>query len=618
MSARLSFGNRNHFTDTGKELNGMAPQLNVMVRGKKVACPRADLLLGAMPSMRKEGAELRLPDERHVEALLTVVGFLADGRMEGVDAHNAAEVLDCARVLGLSAVRDACEDFLAQRVAPMNCVKLRRLASQRRLPRLTRSCDEFLSASFAALLAEKSALELPRVQVRLDVSNQLLELGPDLLEKTVPQILPVLDSVRSRRQHLDEAVVQLVLRPDFRVTEWSEEAWDGLHRHTPLSPERNSPDFYAKLRGGVSPARQLILVPKKAGDGQPVGMQLLAIKQLTDAYTVCLVEDGAASSSLLLVTVSLCTALHNSQLPASPTTGLPTFSQTSGCFISQMNRARSGFGVVATDSEILAIGGFNRSGCLCTVERYNSITNSWKDVERMNTARGRLCTAQVGDRVYAIGGSDGRRELSSVETLNVKSFRWQKVDVGMPTPRSCLGAAALGGVVYAVGGEHYSLPLRTVETFHPPTQSWKTLPPLTTARSDLAVAACAGRLYAIGGKAQSFKCLSSVETYDPARNTWSLVASMKCARRNAAAVTVGDRVMVIGGYSGSTALRSVEIYDPVRDEWSDLPPLCSVRSHAAAVLYNGQVYVLGGFTGCHFLSTVECFDLQTEQWTQFA
>ena len=601
----------------GKE---MAPQLSVVVRGKRVAClPRAHLLLGAVPIAQKDGLEIRLPDERHVEALQAVVGYLADGTMDGVDAHNATEVLECARLLGLGNVRDACEEALAERVAAENCVRLRQLASQCGLPRLKRVCDSFLTDSFAGVLAERAGLDLPRVQVRLDVSSQTLELGTDLLEKFVPRVLVALDTIRrSTRKRLEEAVVQLVLQPDLRVTEWCREPSDKLRQHAPLSPERNSAEFYAKLRGGCSPARQLILTPTKTPGNttESCGMRLLATAKLTDASSACLVEEGA---SLIVVSISVCTLLHNGQLPTSPTTGLPTFSQTNGCFISHMSLARSGFGIVATESEILAVGGFNRSGCLDSTESYSSITNSWKSRERMNVARGRLCTAVVEDRVYAIGGSDGKRELSTVEVQDLKHSRqWQKLKAGMPTPRSCHAAAVLDGVVYVVGGEHYSVPLKTSESFNPSTGSWRTLSPTTTAHSDLALATCSGKVYAIGGNAPGLKCLSSVEAYDPARNLWSPVASMQFPRRNAAVVTVGDKIMVIGGYSGTEVLRSVEIYDPATNEWRECPPLCGARSHSSAVLYNKQVYVFGGYSGSLFLNTAECFDLRTEQWTPFA
>ena len=605
-----------HYPASGEGgVNAMAPQLNVVVRGKRVSCPGVQILLGAVPNIKTDRAEIRLPDERHMEALQAVVRYLADGKMDSVNAHNAEEVLDCARLLGLTAVKDACEKTLVQRVSVMNCVRLRQLATQRCLPRLMRGCDRLLSEAFPAVLTEPAALDLPRIQVRLDVSSQLLEFGTDLLEKVVPQVLRSLDSTRTSRKHLEEAVVQLILLPDFRVSKWTSEARARLLQ-TPHSPEKHTPDLLSKLRSGCSPARQLILSPKKdTGECRAQGMQVVAMTKLSDTSCVCLVDD---QNSLLLVTITLCTLLQNGQFPTSPTTGLPTFSQVSGCFIAQMSLARSGFGAVATESEILAIGGFNRDGCMDSSECYSSITNTWKPVEPMNTRRGRLSITQVEDNIYAIGGSDGRKELSSVETLDMKLCKWRRVQARMPTPRSCLGSANLNGMVYAVGGEHYSLPLRTTEAFDPTTGSWQTLSPMSTPRSGLAVVACIGKVYAIGGKTQSLKCLASVECYDPERNVWSPVSSMRYARRNAAAVAIGDKVMVVGGYGGTVALRSVEIYDPLSDEWTDCPPLCSIRSHASATLYNNQVYVFGGFSGSSFLNTVECFDLKTDQWTSFA
>lgn len=611
------------FTETHQEEAGdgiekgaeMAPQVCVVVKGKRVPCPGAHLLLGTAHSSLTEADEIRLPDERHVEALQMVVSYLADGRMEGVGAHNAADILDCARLLGLSSVKDACEESLVQCISAKDCVKLRQLSSQRHLPRLSRSCDLYMCEEFPAVLAQPAVLELPRIQVHLDVSSQLLEFGTDLLEKVAPKVLETLDSMRRGHRHLEEAVVQLILLPDFRVSEWTEKVRAHMAR-APLSPEKHTPDFYAKLRKGFSPARQLILTPKRTErrEVRSHGMRVIAMTKLSDTSSVCLVEEGG---SLLVIAISLCMISQNGQLPASPTTGLPTFSQSSGCFISQMNLARSGFGVVTTESDILAIGGFNRDGCLDSVECYSSITNSWKAVKRMTTRRGRLATVRVKDSIYAIGGSDGRKELSSVERLDVKLRTWQKLRVCMPTPRSSHGAVELDGMVYAVGGEHYSTPLRTTEAFDPQIGGWKPLPPMNTPRSCLAVAACAGKLYAIGGKTQSTRCLSSVECYDPDRNVWCPVANMQYARRNAAAVTVGEKIMVIGGYGGSAALRSVEIYDPAQDKWTGGVPLCSPRSYTSAVLYNNQVYAFGGFSGSLFLNTAECFDLKTEQWTHF-
>lgn len=601
--------------EEGKENMKSGQQLSLIVRGKKVPCPGARFLLDAVPSIQTDKAEIRLPDEIDVEALLSVVRYLGEGQMDGVGAHNAAKVLDCAKLFDLKGVRDACEETLLRSLSTDNCVGLRQLATQRSLPRLSERCDSVLRDDFLAVLHSPGLLQLPRIQVQLDVSSQLLEFGTDLLEKVVPKTLLALELLHRSRQDLEEAVVQLILLPDLRVSEWTEETRAQIIQ-AHYSPEKHRQRTLAKVRNGRSPARQLVLgaTSCKGRGEQPSHIQPIATAKLSDTSSVCLVE---LQSSLALITVSLCTVLQNGHLPASPTTGLHTFSETSGCFISHLSTARSGFGVVATESEILAIGGFNRAGCLDSSERYNSLTNSWKEAGKMGTRRGRFAMVTIDNTVYAIGGCDGRRELSSVEVLDVKSCDWHKMHSRMPTPRSCHGAAELDGLVYAVGGVHYSVPLKTVEALNPATGVWQSLPPMHTSRVDLAVAACGGKVYAIGGKASGPQCLSSVECYDPVQKIWSPVASMKQPRRNAATVVLDDKIMVIGGYNGTTVLQSVELYDPQTDTWMECSPIHTGRSHASAALYNDKVYVLGGYSGSVFLNSVECYDQTTQQWTPF-
>lgn len=591
------------------------PQLNFIVRGKKIFCPGAHFLLDAVPSIQTDKTEIRLPDEIDVEALLSVVRYLGEGQMDGVGAHNAAKIFDCAKLFNLREVRDACEESLLRCLSTDNCVRLRQLATQRSLLRLSGRCDGVLRDDFSAVLRSPSLLQLPRIQVQLDVSSQLLEFGTDLLEKVVPKTLLALESLHRSRQDLEEAVVQLILLPDLRVSEWTEETRAQMMQ-AHYSPEKHRREMLAKVKNGRSPARQLILgVSECKGREERLShMQPIATTKLSDTSSACLVEF---QRSLTLITVSLCTVLQNGHLPASPTTGLHTFSQTSGCFISHMTTARSGFGAVATESEILAVGGFNRNGCLDSSERYNSLTNSWKEVGKMRTKRGRFAMVKIDGTVYAIGGCDGRRELSSVEVLDVKSCDWHKMHSHMPTPRSCHGAAELEGVVYAVGGTHYSVPLKTVEALNPAIGAWQSLPPMLTPRMDLAMAVCGRRVYAIGGQASGLQCLSSVECYDPAQKIWSPVASMKHPRRNAATVILDEKIMVIGGYNGTAVLQSVELYDPQTNTWMECAPLCTGRSHASAAVYDDKVYVLGGYSGSVFLNSVECYDQTTQQWTPF-
>lgn len=69
----------------------------------------------------------------------------------------------------------------------------------------------------------------------------------------------------------------------------------------------------------------------------------------------------------------------------------------------------------------------------------------------MSTRRARVGVAAVGNRLYAVGGYDGTSDLATVESYDPVTNTWQP-EVSMGTRRSCLGVAALHGLLYAAGG----------------------------------------------------------------------------------------------------------------------------------------------------------------------
>ena len=557
----------------------------------------------------RNGHEIRLPDGLHVQTMETVVECLRQGRVVDISGRNVFPVLQCAQILGMEGVKGACTRYLSESVSVDNCIGLRKLAIECSDPRLAEKCDSFLANSLGELFMQEAFLSLPRIQVKVDVSTQLFEFSADarLLEKLLPKVIRQLEEAAANCFHLEEAVVHLVLMSDFSLSHRS--ATTKVHhrvRDTQNSPAKPLSTF---MKFQSSPARKLKLGDSMNSDSWKV----IADVSMSEIATICLVDRG---SSLAVLNVSLhASDTEDREFPASPTTGLPASS--GDALISQMNTARSGFGVVATGSRILAVGGYNREGCLANSERYDFIRNSWESLGKMHTKRARFSAIEVCGDVYAIGGSDGREELGSVEQFGQKSQTWSRLNCPMPTARSCFGATKMDGKIYTVGGSHYSKPLRTTEQFDPVSRCWKVLPSMKTARSDLAVVRCNGKVYAIGGQTFGWSCLASVECFDPAKNAWSKVASMNTTRRNAAAITIEDKIYVVGGYDGSKVLNSVEVYDPLTDEWTYTTPMHVRRSSAAITHTDGQLYVIGGYSGSAFLNSVECFNLDDQRWTSF-
>jgi hypothetical protein len=296
---------------------------------------------------------------------------------------------------------------------------------------------------------------------------------------------------------------------------------------------------------------------------------------------------------------------------------------------------------------VYAIGGDNIAGDLNTVQAYSPATNIWATLPSMPTARTVLAgtTAPCPHAghsvcVYAIGGYNGTGYLNTVEAYSPATNTWATLP-SLPTASSDLAAATApcprgnatlkGTCVYAIGGGGYPGPPRIVQAYSPATNTWATLPSLPTARTDLAAATapCPGAghrtcVYAIGGDNGSGVALNAVEAYSPATNTWATLPSLPTARYDLAGATApcpgaGHRVCVyaIGGSTNSiTGLNTVEAYSPATNTWATLPSLPTARYDLAgatapcpAARDHTCVYAIDGYSGSSVLSTVEAFDV---------
>jgi hypothetical protein len=269
-----------------------------------------------------------------------------------------------------------------------------------------------------------------------------------------------------------------------------------------------------------------------------------------------------------------------------------------------MPESRYGLGVaVGPNGRIYAIGGYNGTNELATVEEFDPAANAWAAKAKMPTARSALgvVTARNG-KIYAIGGFDSTSRLSTVEEYDPATNTWA-ARASMPTPRSALGvAAASNGKIYAIGGCKGNLceQTGTVEEYDPATNTWAAKANMPTARSALGVAAASnGKVYAVGG-CQGSLCerVGTVEEYDPATNTWAAKAKMPTPRGSFGIAASSDgKVYVVGGTDGRDRFARVEVYDPAIDTWIAGADMPSTRSDLALATLGGKVYAIGGYGG---------------------
>lgn len=96
--------------------------------------------------------------------------------------------------------------------------------------------------------------------------------------------------------------------------------------------------------------------------------------------------------------------------------------------------------------------------------------------------------AVLGDKVYAVGGFNGSLRVRTVDVYDPASDSWSTCN-SMEARRSTLGVAVLNGCIYAVGGFDGSTGLSSAEMFDPKTQEWRMIASMSTRRSSVGVSA---------------------------------------------------------------------------------------------------------------------------------
>lgn len=97
------------------------------------------------------------------------------------------------------------------------------------------------------------------------------------------------------------------------------------------------------------------------------------------------------------------------------------------------------------------VGGYNKENVVVNnVMRYERYLDKWIKVASMNTPRAKLGMATLDGYIYAIGGYDGTSNLCSVEKYCPQTNRWTCVSQ-LSQPVARIVATSLNGYLYAAG-----------------------------------------------------------------------------------------------------------------------------------------------------------------------
>jgi N-acetylneuraminic acid mutarotase len=201
---------------------------------------------------------------------------------------------------------------------------------------------------------------------------------------------------------------------------------------------------------------------------------------------------------------------------------------------------------------------------------FNPATDSWKTLAPLPGKRGAATAAEVGGKIYVIGGA------TTMDGDKAPFF-------------TAFGPAKVVG---------------TNEVYDPATNKWETRNPMSVPRNHAFGGVVNGKIYVIGGRTGHGFILSAtntdvVEEYDPAANTWSMPKErMPTARSGGASGSDGRLIYVAGGEVTTTELvgayRAVEAYSPATNSWITLPTMPMPRHGVAGAVVGNRFHLVSG------------------------
>jgi N-acetylneuraminic acid mutarotase len=283
---------------------------------------------------------------------------------------------------------------------------------------------------------------------------------------------------------------------------------------------------------------------------------------------------------------------------------------------------------VACNGKMYVIGGWGDGKARGANYEYDAATDKWTKKKSMPRPAHHAALASYKGKVYVIGGfvapegtqiptGGAWQPIDDVWEYDPAADSWKAL-APMPTKRGAGLAAEVGGKIYVIGGAAtvegskdpfftFMGPARVLainEVYDPATNKWEARRPMSVPRNHAFGAAVNGKVYVIGGRTGHGFIMTAtntnvVEAYDPLNDMWSgPLERMPTARSGGGWGTDGRRILCAGGEVTTTELvgayRGVEAYDTLTNTWMTLPSMPLPRHGVAGAVLGNEFHLVSG------------------------
>merc|ERR1719183_1858678 len=195
-----------------------------------------------------------------------------------------------------------------------------------------------------------------------------------------------------------------------------------------------------------------------------------------------------------------------------------------------MNSERTYFGSAVLGSRPHVFGGQNLDyKALCEMEIYDCLRDTWIVGASLSQPRRNCAGIAFDNRIFAIGGFDGTNIIASVEAYDARMKKWEVFRADMIETRSAGAATSCVNHLFVMGGTdntqqiHYSMECLDMDSCQ-----WSFRKNMTVSRMDHACCTISDSILVGGG--QNGDVLATTEFYLPELEEWKAGPSMLTPR----------------------------------------------------------------------------------------
>uniref|UniRef100_A0A8C4QMH2 BTB domain-containing protein n=1 Tax=Eptatretus burgeri TaxID=7764 RepID=A0A8C4QMH2_EPTBU len=475
-------------------------------------------------------------------ALELLLNFVYTGRIQ-ISVENVQSLLETSSLFQLQSVLDASTRFLEGQLDVENVLGIHRFSIAHSLAGLTAQSRSFALDTFPAVSMQQEFLELQLNELQELLSSDDLHVES---EEVVFEALMrwVHCAPKTRITHLSTvlATVRLpLLHPAYLVKAVEGDALI-----------RGAPECFPLLQE----ARRHHVLGKEVESPRTQPRRFASCKEV-------------------VVVVGGCERMGGFNFPY-----MDCFEPLSGSWKSLLKLpefAKSEYAVCALRNDILISGG--RLNCN-NVWLYKVHFNSWMRAAPLITGRWRHKMATLHGKVYAVGGYDGSQRLNSVEMYDSEINIWCTA-APLPLAVSSAAIAACCDRLYVVGGgTDDNTCSDQVQCYDPDSNTWTLRAPIPIARRCISAASLNGCVFIVGGLTSEILC------YDPSDDTWETVLNNAEKQENCGMTVCNGNIFILGGKGEQgDATDAVFCFDPSSRQ------LNRVATMQRAVCYHGCVTI---------------------------